>query len=75
MQNCSMRPRKEVPPDFTPGFADFELQLAFGLKWPHSKFGMKPLKLGGATVENVVFPLFWSFSELALFHVYIFVPF
>ena len=60
MQNCSMRPRKEVPPDFTPRFADFVLQLAFGLKWPHSKFGMKPLKLGGATVENV-FPLFWSF--------------
>ena len=47
MQNCSMRPRKEVPPDFIPRFADFVLQLAFGLKWPHSKFGMKPLKLGG----------------------------
>ena len=75
MRNCSMRPRGEVPPDFTPRFADFVVQLAFCLKWPHSKFGIKPLKPGGATPENVVFPLFSSFSELALFHVYIFVPF
>ena len=30
---------------------------------------------GGATVENAVFCLLWSFSELALFHVYIFVAF
>ena len=70
-----MRPRGEVPPDFTPRFGDFVLQLAFRLKWPYSKFGMKPLNPGGATVENAVFSLFWSFSELALFHVYIFVAF
>ena len=64
------------PPGFPPRFGDFVFQLAFGLKWPHSKFGMKPLKLGGggATVQNV-FSLSWSFSELALFHVYIFVAF
>ena len=66
-----MRPRG----DFTPRSGDFVLQLAFGLKWRHSKFGMKPLNPGGATVENVVFSLFWSFSELPLFHVYIFVAF
>ena len=46
-RNCSMRPRGEVPPDFTPRFGDFVLQLAFRLKWPYSKFGMKPLNPGG----------------------------
>lgn len=73
--NCCMRPRGEVPPDFTPPCGDFVLQLAFGLKWAHSKFGMKPWNPGGATVENVVFSLFSSCLELALFHVYIFVAF
>ena len=36
---------------------------------------IETVKSGGATVENAVFSLFWSFSELALFHVYIFVAF
>ena len=57
MANFRIRPWGEVPPDFTPRFGDFVLQLAFGLKWAHAKFGMKPLKPGGATAENVLFPV------------------
>ena len=45
------------------------------MKPSHSKFGLKPLKPGGATGENVVFSLFLSFSESALFHAYIFLAF
>ena len=68
MQNCSMRPRKEVPPDFIPRFADFVLQLAFGLKWPHSKFGMKPFKLGGGLPSKTLFfPCFGLFRSWLCF--------
>ena len=74
MANFKIRPWGEVPPDFTPRFPDFVLQLAFGVKPSHSKFRLKPLKPGGAAGENV-FSLFLSFSELALFHVYIFLAF
>ena len=75
MANFRIRPWGEVTPDFTPRSPDFVFQLAFGVKRSHSKFGFKPLKPGGATGENVVFSLFWSFSELVLFHVYIFLAF
>ena len=75
MANFRLKPWGEVPPDFTPPSPDFVFQLVFGVKPSHSKFGFKPLKPGRATGENVVFSLFWSFSELALFHVYIFLAF
>ena len=75
MPNVGIRPWGEVPPDLTPRFPDFVLQLAFRMKRSHSKFGFKPLKPGVATGWNVVFSLVLSFSELALFHVYIFVAF
>lgn len=75
MANFTIRPWGEVPPDFTPRFPDFVLQLAFRMKPSHSKFGFKPLKPGGATGWDVVFSLVLSFSELALFHVYIFLAF
>ena len=75
MANFKIRPWGEVPPDFTPRFPDFVLQLAFPMKPSYSKFGFKPLKPGGATGRNVVFSLVLSFSELALFHVNIFLAF
>ena len=63
MANFWIRPWGEVPPDFTPRFPDFVLQLAFRMKPSHSKFGFKPLKPGGATGWNVVFlsgfVIFW----------------
>ena len=59
----------------SPRFSDFVLQLAFGPKWPQTKFGFKPLKPGRAAPQNVFFPLFRSFSEMPLFHFYIFVAF
>ena len=65
-------PWGEVPPVFIPRSPDFVLQLTFGLKWPHAKFGVRPLKPGGATLENVFFPLFRSFFDMPLFHFYIF---
>lgn len=68
-------PWGEVLPVFTPRSPDFGLQLAFGLKWAYSKFGLKPLKPGGATPENVFFSLFSSFFEMALFHFHIFLVF
>ena len=57
----------EVLPVFNPRSPDFVLQLAFGLKWPHSKSGVKPLKPGGATLENVFFPCFALFSRCLCF--------
>ena len=59
----------------SPRSPDFVLQLDFCLKWPYSKFGIKPLKPGGATPENVFFSLFCSFFEMALFHFHIFLVF
>lgn len=59
-------PWGEVPPDFTPRSPDFVLQLAFDLKWPHSKFGLEPLKPRGAILENVFFSPFLPVFEMAL---------
>ena len=68
-QNAKLQYEAEgrSPPDFTPRFADFVLQLAFGLKWPHSKFGMKPLKLGGLPSKTLFFPCFGLFRSWLCF--------
>ena len=68
-------PLGEVPPDFTPRSPDFVVQLAFDLKWLHSKFGFEPLKPGGATLENVFFSPFCLCFEMPLFHFHIFLSF
>lgn len=47
MWNCGMTPWREVPPDLTCWSGDFVLQVGFGLKWVHVKFGMKPSNPGG----------------------------
>ena len=72
MRNCSMRPRGEVPPDFTPRFGHFVLQLAFGVKWPHSKFRMKPLKPGrGYRRKHCFFPVLVFFGVGVVSRVYL----
>ena len=63
------------PPGFPPRSPDFVLQLAFGPKWLDMNFGLKPLKPGGPTLEDVFFPLFCWFFEMPLCHFYIFVAF
>lgn len=75
MRKCSMTPWGEVPPDLTALFPDFVLQVGIALKWLHVKFGVKAPKPGGARVENVFCGLFCCFSEMASFHVHIFVAF
>lgn len=68
MRNFCIRPRGEVPPDLTPRFGDFVLQLAFGVKWPHSKFGMKPSNPGGVYgPKRCIFPVFVFFSSWPCF--------
>ena len=61
MRHFSMIPKKEVPPDLTPRFPDFVVQLAFGPKWPHTKFGVKPLKPGGGLPSKMCFSPVWLF--------------
>ena len=63
------------PPGFHPPVCRFRSPASFLSEMATFQIWDQTVKTGGATPENVVFPLFSSFSELALFHVYIFVPF
>ena len=67
MRNSGMRPRGEVPLVFTPRYPDFVLQLAFGHKLLHMNFGLKPLKPGGSTLENVFFPVLLFYIFVAFY--------
>ena len=51
------------------------LYLGFGLKWSHTKFGVKRSKPGGATLENFFWALFRLFTEMPVFHFSMFVVF
>lgn len=69
-----LRPRISSPV-FTFRSPNFVLYLGFGLKWSHTKFGVKRSKPGRATLENVFWALFRLFLEMPVFHFSMFVIF
>ena len=60
---------------FHPPVSRFRIPASFWCQTFAFQIWFQTVKTGGATGENVVFSLFWSFSELVLFHVYIFLAF
>ena len=59
-----VRPQGEnPPPGFHPRSLDFVLQLTFGAKWSHTKFGVKPLKPGGLASKMSLWACFTCFQR------------
>ena len=56
-------PKERTPPGFHPRSLDFVLQLTFGAKWSHTKFGVKPLKPGGLASKMSLWACFTCFQR------------